>query len=81
MPSVEITTNSHRGISAPLVFIVHLIFNMTPAIDPHDHAGTPEFEEVMQHHRDLRDSHAYDLMLQAEESDYNHGYIPRRPGR
>ena len=54
---------------------------MTPAIDPADHAGTPEYEEIMQAHRDKRDSRAFDLMLLAEESDYNHGYIPRRPGR
>ena len=49
--------------------------------DPAFWPGTPEYEERVQLHRELRDSRAYDLQMMQEDYDYNHSYIPRRPGR
>jgi hypothetical protein len=50
-------------------------------LDPHDVPYTPEGEEIRRHARELRESRAMDMMLLQEDADYNHAYIPRRPGR
>ena len=51
------------------------------AIDPAFHPGTPEYDEIIQHQRELRESRAFDLQMMQEDYDYNHSYIPRRSGR
>ena len=51
------------------------------AIVPEEHPGTPEYEEIIQHQRELRESRAYDMQMLQEEYDCNHSYVARRPGR
>mgnify|MGYP003340305053 FL=1 len=51
------------------------------AIDPAFHPGTPEYDEILQQQRELRESRAYDLQTMQEDYDCNHSYVARRPGR
>ena len=51
-----------------------------PYMYPEDAPWTPEYQE-REHQREQRIQHQIDMELAQEEWDYNHGWIPRRPGR